>query len=257
MTMSVQSIDRALDIIERLSTNRNGLPVGVLARELGLHKSTTSRLLQSLAKRGYVERDHATGLYRLGLQFVELAGAHLDNLELRVEARPPMYELSQRSGHTAFLAILRDSEVVYIDKTESFGSLRRYSIIGARAPVYSTALGKALLMSRSDAEIEELLAGVAFEPRTPNTVSGPAELLDDLRRSRERGFTLDLEENEPNVRCVGAAVSDYRGYPAAALSISGQAERIGDDRLSEYGALVRAAAEQISRRIGYRSRLEH
>ncbi len=252
--MSVQSVDRAFDILELLSAQNNGLAVGVLAGNLGLHKSTASRLVQSLARRGYVERDNATGLYRLGLRFVELVGSHLDDLELRVEARPAMYQLSERSGHTAFLATLQAQEVVYIDKTESFGSLRRYSIIGARAPLYCTSLGKALLMARSDAEIEALVSGLTFSAHTSNTLRSKAELMNDLRRSRERGYTLDLEENELRVRCLGAPVLDYRAYPAAALSISAQADRLPDARLAEYGALVRSAAEQISRSIGYTTR---
>ncbi len=252
--MGVQSLDRAFDIIELLSHHANGLAVGRIARELALHKSTTSRLLQSLGARGYVERDNATGFYRLGLRFVELAGSQLDNLELRVEARPAMYELSERSGQTAFLATLQGNEVVYIDKTESFGSLRRYAIIGTRVPLYCTALGKALLMPRHDDEVRALLAELTFTPRTANTVRSAEQLIEDLHAARERGYTLDLEENEPAVRCVGAPVLDYRGYPAAALSVSGPSERISTERLAEFGALVRSAAERISRSIGYHAR---
>jgi len=252
--MGVQSLDRAFDIIELLSRHANGLTVGHIARELELHKSTTSRLLQSLGARGYVERDNATGLYRLGLRFVELAGSQLDNLELRVEARPAMYELSERSGQTAFLATLQGAEAVYIDKTESFGSLRRYAIIGTRVPLYCTALGKALLMPRHDDEIRTLLAGLTFAARTENTVRSAEKLIEDLHVARRRGYTLDLEENEPEVRCVGAPVLDYRGYPAAALSISGPSERLVSDRLAQYGALVQHAAERVSRSIGYHAR---
>lgn len=249
--MGVQSLDRAIDILELLASDENGRSVGAVAAELGLHKSTASRLIRSLAERGYVEVDRATGLYRVGLGLVELAGSYLGHLELRVEARPAMYDLAERCGHTVFLAVLQDCEVVYIDKTEFFGSLRRYSIIGARAPVYSTSLGKALLMYLGSDELDHVLDRLDYRGNTTNTLRSREALKADLERSRRRGFTLDLEENEDNVRCVGAAVRDYRGYPAAALSISGQSERLPDERLEELGQMVRGTAERISRSIGY------
>ncbi len=253
--MSVQSLERALDILERVAADENGRSVGSVARELGLHKSTASRLVRALAERGYLQLDQATRRYRVGLQLVELAGAYLDNLELRVEAKPEMYQLSEQSGHTVFLAMLQESQVVYIDKTEHYGSLRRYAIIGTRAPAYSTALGKALLLERPEEEaravLSEALEKDAGAVRTPNTHTSVESLLAELRHAREHGFTVDREENERGVRCVGAPIMDYRGRTMAAVSVSAPADQIPEERIEGLGALVRQAAERISGKIGY------
>jgi DNA-binding IclR family transcriptional regulator len=248
--MNVQSLDRTFDILELLAQHRNGLGVSDIGRRLELHKSTVSRLLRSLEARGYIARDPSTGLYRLGLKFIELVGAQLDNLELRIEAKPAMHQLAQATGQTAFLAIRQGREAAYVEKAESFDSLRRYSIIGTRVPLHCSALGKALLTACSPAFVRDLLGGAPLEKRTENTLTSIEALLDELRAAREWGFTMDREENEDGVRCVAAPIEDYRGEPIAAVSVSGYAAAFDGDELEYKGAHVVRAAQEISRRLG-------
>jgi DNA-binding IclR family transcriptional regulator len=250
--MGVQTLDRTFDILELLAAHENGLSVGQISGELGLHKSTVSRLLHSLQNRGYVDKDSATGLFRVGLRFIELSSAHLDNLELRVEAKPAMYDLSQSTGQTAFLAIRQGAEAVYVDKTETYNSLRRYSIIGTTMPLYSSALGKALICHLDRAELVDLLGREALTPRTEHTCRDVDTLAEELHRTCERGYSLDNEENESGIRCIGAPIRDYRGHTIAAISISGYLQVVTEERVPELAERVRMASLNISRRMGYR-----
>ena len=250
--LTVQSVDRTFDILELLSSNPNGLSVGSVGSRLELHKSTVSRLLQVLKQRGYVDKDPSTGRYRIGLKLIELASSQLENIELRLEARNPMYDLARETGHTVFLAVERGPEAVYIDKTEAFDSLKRYSIIGTSVPLYCTALGKALLMGKPKAELEAFFATVDLALRGPNSLLDPDSIEADLRESAARGYTIDDEENETGVRCIGAPVYDYRGRTVAAVSVSGTTESILQSAAAEIGRCIREAALEISGRIGYR-----
>lgn len=216
--MSIQSIDRAFDILELLSKEPRGVAVTEIGRRLDLHKSTVHRFLTSLRDRGYVEKDVLTGNYKLGLGFVELASLHLNGLELKTEASPFLHQLTQTTGQTAFLAIHDRAEVVYIDKAETFDSLRRYTIIGKRLPLHATSLGKAMLSGFSNEEIERLYPNHRLETLTKKTISSIDTLMAEIRQIRDRGWSTDDEENELGTHCVGAPVFDYRDRVIAAVS---------------------------------------
>jgi IclR family transcriptional regulator, KDG regulon repressor len=249
---TVQSVDRTFDILELLAANPNGLSVGSVGSRLDLHKSTVSRLLQVLKHRGYVDKDPSTGQYRIGLKIIELASSQLENVELRLEARGPMQTLAQATGQTVFLAVERGTEAVYIDKTEAYDSLKRYTIIGTSVPLYCTALGKALLMEKPEAELTAFLEAANLVPRGPNTLLDPDRIKADLRTCAARGYTIDDEENEAGVRCIGAPVYDYLTRTVAAVSVSGTTESILESAAAEIGRCVREAALEISKRLGYR-----
>ncbi|MGW8193272.1 MAG: IclR family transcriptional regulator [Desulforhopalus sp.] len=214
----MQSIDRAFDILELLSKQPRGVAVTEIGRRLHLHKSTVHRFLSSLRDRGYIEKDIQTGNYKLGLGFVELASLYLNGLELKTEAGPLLHQLTQATGQTSFLAIKDGRDVVYIDKAETFDSLRRYTIIGKRLPLHATSLGKAMLSGCADEEIERLYAGQQLEQLTKKTIVTLDALLAEIRQVRDRGWAADDEENELGTHCVGAPVFDYRDRVIAAVS---------------------------------------
>jgi len=216
--MSVQSIDRAFDILELLSKEPRGAAVTEIGRRLDLHKSTVHRLLSSLRERGYVEKDMLSGNYKLGLGFVELASLYLNGLELKTEASPFLHQLTQATGQTTFLAIKDGAEVVYIDKVETFDSLRRYTIIGKRIPLHTSSLGKAMLSGCSDDEIERIYPDQDLVMLTKKTLPTFDALMAEIRQTRDRGWSVDDEENERGTHCVGAPVFDYRDRVIAAVS---------------------------------------
>lgn len=251
--MSVQSIERVFDIIELLSTQRDGVALTDIGRQLGLHKSTVYRLMTVLRDRGYIEKNASTGRYRLGPQFVELTSLYLNNVEIKTEAEPYLRALSQLVNRTVFMAIRHGAEVVYIDKYEQFNSLRKYSIIGRRKPLYCTSLGKALLLDHSDDRIDALLADVVFQSATPNTIADLSRFKEHMRRVREQGWTVDDEEDDVGIRCVGAPIRDYRGSIIAAISVSWNRGQ-DDPPFESVAPYVVDAAQKISHRIGYLSK---
>ncbi len=251
MRESVQSIDRAFDILEVLATQRDGLGVTEIARRVGLHKSTVHRLLTSMASRGYIEKNETSSSYRLGLKFVELCSLYLNSLELKTEAQPYLRRLAALTAQPVHLAIEDSGEAVYIDKIESFNTIRMYSAIGKRIPLYCTAVGKVLLMGKEDWEIRELFKEKEFVPQTANTLRTIDELIAEIYEVRKRGWAVDNEEHEEGIRCIAAPIYDYRNEIIAGVSTSGLKTIIAPGRDEEIAGYVVDAARNISRRMGY------
>jgi DNA-binding IclR family transcriptional regulator len=248
--MSVQSIDRAFDIIELLSQEPRSIAMTEISRRLDLHKSTVHRLLKSLRERGYVEKDLQTGNYKLGIGFVELASLYLNSLELKTEANPFLHQLSKLTGQTAFLAIMDGAEIVYIDKVETYNSLRRYTIIGKRLPLHATSLGKAMLSGFGDKEIEELYFDKKLVTINKKTIATIDDLLAEIRQTRSRGWSIDDEENEKGTRCVGAPIFDYRDRVIAAVSIAWDINTHPDKLWNDFAKQVVKCAADISAKMG-------
>jgi IclR family KDG regulon transcriptional repressor len=249
--MKVQVLDRALDIVELLSKEQHGLSLTDIARRLDLHKSTVYRLLQSLKDRGYIEKT-AEGNYRLGMEWIELSSIHLNNLELKTEAQPLLRELAGLVNNTVFLAMHQDDEVIYIDKMETHNSLRKYSIIGTRAPLYCTALGKAMLTGRSATEIRQTFKHRKLKGYTPKTFTDVDRLVAEIDKTRARGWSIDDEEYEKGLRCIGAPIRDYRSQVIGAVSTSGSIAMIPRQKVKEIAGHVKKMALEISQRMGYR-----
>jgi DNA-binding IclR family transcriptional regulator len=249
-TKSVQTLERALDIIELLAIARPSLGVTSIGSRLSLHKSTVHRLLKALEGRGYVEKD-AEGRYSLGLKLLELSSQRLNQLELKTEASPILRSLAARVQTAVHLAILRGSDAVYIEKIEPVSNIRMYSQIGKRIPAYCSALGKVLCADKGEAELAAMADGFAFESFTPNTIDNPSAFILEVARMRERGYAIDDEEHEAGIRCIAAPIRDYTGRIIAALSVSGPSELVRRDRDDEIGAMALEAALEISLRMGY------
>ncbi|MBG0790035.1 MAG: IclR family transcriptional regulator [Desulfovibrionaceae bacterium] len=250
--MAVQTLDRAFDIVELLSRETGGLNLTEIASRMSLNKSTAHRILASLQERGYVEKREQGKVYRLGLELIELSSAFLNSLELKTEAQPILNQLSRQSGQTVFMAIMREGDVVYIDKVEAFNSLRRYKIIGKRMPLYATSLGKSLLTGLTDAEIVKLYRNKPFKQITDHTIDNVHDLLKEVELTRRRGWAHDNQENELGTMCVGAPVYDYRNMVIAAVSVAWEIEGQPDLDLKRLAALVVEATQEISHRMGYR-----
>ena len=251
--MSVQSLDRAFDILELLSKEQLGLSITDISKKLNLHKSTVFRLLNSLKNRGYIQQNSDTLKYSIGYEFIELSSLYLNNLELKTEAEPILRKLSQRTTKTVFLAILQDHQAMYIDKVEQFNSLRKYSIIGTKTPLHCTALGKSLLIGMDEEEIREFYEKHDFEIYTKNTIKDIATLLKEIKKSKQQGWTCDNEEIEEGVNCIASPIYDYRSNIIAAVSTSWNIKAalpISKENIINY---VKEAAEEISANMGYRN----
>ena len=248
---NVQTLDRTLDIIELLAISAQGMGVTEIGQKLGLHKSTVHQLINALVHRGYIEKDQKSGLYKIGLKFIEISSLHLHQLELKTEAAPIMRHLAEMTGQVTHLAILDKTEVVYIEKVDVIQSLRLYSQIGKRLPVYCSALGKVLLSGQSKSRQKYILQGINFEPYTENTITDQETFLSELEKTEQRGWAVDNEEHESGIRCLAAPIKDFTSKVIAALSISGDKKSICPKRDMELSGMVVEAADAISKRLGF------
>jgi DNA-binding IclR family transcriptional regulator len=250
--MKVQSVERVFDIVEYIAKQQGAVTLSQVAGDLELPLSTVHRLLSSLLQRGYVEQAATNRQYKIGIRFIELASQYLQGLELRTEAVPFMRELSRRGGHPAMMATLMDDEIVYLERIDERGiNLRNYSIVGHRRPLYSTGLGKAILMGLPKSRRDDLIARLTLARKTANTITDPERLKTELDQSLKRGYSRDNEEETIGFRCLAAPIKDYRNQVIAAVSTSWMSDffdSVDEDKLA---SLVVETAMKISRRMGY------
>lgn len=251
-----RSLGGAVELLRLLQAEVDpaGARLTDLAQAAGLDKGSASRILDDLAEGELVEQDPHSGRFRLGIGLVELGWTVLRRVDLRREAQPVLAAVAARSRETVHLAVPAGRSVIYLEKIESPGAIQTRSRVGDRMPIASTGLGKAMLAFLPDAEVSGILAG-GIEQRTPATITQPQGLRQDLDETRRRGYSVDREENEEGIACVGAPVFDHDGSLVASISIAGPAFRVRDGQIPELGALVAEAAAEISRRIGFVPRL--
>jgi IclR family acetate operon transcriptional repressor len=249
---SVQSLERAFDLLEALSTGGE-LGVTELANRTGLVPSTAHRLLHTLAKRGYVSQSSESGRYLLGYKVVEVASGLEHRLErLRVVARPHLERIQRATAETVNLVVLDADRVVYVDQVEGSRNVRMFTTVGTSVPAHTTGAGKAIMAAGPPDAAAALYGGrEPLERLTAHTLVTLEALEDDFVRIRRRGYAVDNEEHEEGVACVATAVFDHGGRPCAAISVSGPSARILHDNTAALGALLVDHAGQVSAALGY------
>ena len=247
-TPTIRSVQHALRILKCFSFERPELGITEIAGELGLHKSTVHRIMATMADEGFVERE-SSGRYTLGWRLFELGEAVHSRWSSGKLARETLETLVAQIGETAHLAVLDDSQVLYIEKVESPRMLRMPSSVGRRDPAHCTALGKVLLASLDEAALLSLIYGHPLVSLTPNTITDPDQLREEVRRVREQGFAVDREEYEIGLMCVAAPILDDTGRTCGAISIAGPTSRI-QDSLDKHVSAVREACRVLSAQSG-------
>lgn len=248
----VKPVYKALQVLTCLGEERREMALSEICYRVSMPKTTTFRYLQTLCACGFITHDPDTDLYRIGLRLWALGQMAREPLHLRETALPSMRELRDRFNETVNLGVLDGREIVYLDMVESRRSLRMQAQLGGRDPVYSTSLGKAMVSFLPEERWAEHLPA-RLTPRTEASHTSIAGLRDDLRRTRERGYSLDDGENEEGVRCIGAPIFNQDGHVVGAVSLSAPAARMSDRALPEAAASVVQTAMAISRRLGYRA----
>jgi len=245
-----QVIDRVVDILEAFEWLGPQLGVSELSRALKLKKATTHRLLATLRRRDIVAQDPNTRRYHLGMRLWQLGMLALSQVDWIDRARPYLRRLRDETGETTHLAVLDDGEVMYIDKVESEHSLRMPSQVGRRLPAHCTGVGKALLADLTPAQLAEVIDKHGMPSYTPHTITERHDLVADLAKVRELGYSVDNEEIEPGLRCIGAAIRRHDGEVIGAISIAGPSSRVRVEDVEAMGALVSGAAREISTALG-------
>lgn len=251
----IRSASHALRLLSLFSPERPRWSVTEAAKTLDLGKSTISRLLSTMAAEGFVTKSLETGRYGLGMRAYEVGLAYLSGLSLRRAAMPVLEELAFAVHETVYLGVLGDRVGIYIDKILSPLSLRVDSHIGFAIPLHATALGKVLLAAQpADYTNALIVAGLRAYAR--RTITSPRLLRAELRRVRDQGFAVDVEEFEENLHCVALPLRDHRGAVVAAFSVSGPAVRLTRQAMERHLPLFRQAASRISERLGFSGGLD-
>lgn len=243
------SLARALDILEALAEAGGGLSLSEIAARTRLPKPTIHRILKTLRSRGYVESDGA-GVYQLGSQILRLAGRSASSLDYGARLRPVLRELVAMTHATVHFGVLRDGSVFYAEKLDPRRPYRMASTVGMEIALHSTAIGKAVLAHLPAEERASLIAPERLERRTPNTITEPRALERELAAIRDRGFAVDDEENEEEIRCVGAPVFGHDDRVVGAVSVSSPTFHLSPDDVPRLALLVVAAAREASRALG-------
>ena len=247
----IQSVDRALQILELLRKNPRGLGVTELSISLQVAKSTAHRLLMSLEEHGYVQKIGRESTYRLGLKFIEMNYTVTKNLNVLEIARPFIENLSKETGEIVHLVTLDGQEIIYIDKVENSSTIRIYSQIGRRGPLHCTAVGKSILAFLEESEANQLIDNIEFPRFTDYTLTTREALLNELEIIKKDAYSYDNQEHEMGIRCVGAPIFEHNGRPQYALSVTGPLDRMSDEILQHHIPLLKETVKKISRSLGY------
>ena len=240
----VQSVSRAAAIL-RCFDGRGELGLTEISRMVGLHKSTTAGLVNTLRAERLLEQNPATGKLRLGIELFRLS-ANV-RLELGELCAPYLDELLRATGETVSLAMQDGCSVVYVKKQESPHSMRICTNVGQRMPMHCTAAGKAILAFLAPEEVRRILSGGPLLQYTSNTITDPELLLERLRRVREAGYACDLEESEYGLVCVAAPVFGPAGKPVGALGVSGPSIRMTEQIRQDTAKALLAVAASVRR----------
>jgi DNA-binding IclR family transcriptional regulator len=248
----IQAVDHALDLLEQFQGDVDELGVTELSKRLKLHKNNVFRLLATLESRNYIEQNKVTENYRLGLKTLELGQTFIKQMGLLRQSRPVLESLVKECNETTYVAILKDSHIVYLDVVETDLTVRVVPRVGSRLPAYCTAAGKIQLAFMTDEELNHYLPTKEMKRYTANTITDRDEFKAHLAKVSELGYAIDNEEMDVGVCCVGAPIRDYTRRIIGAVSISGPSMRFSRERMEkELIPLIKKAGEDISTKLGF------
>lgn len=245
----MSSTVKALTVLETVAGAGGSIALGEIARRADMTKPTTHRILQTLRDAGYVLAD-GKGSYSAGPRLLGLAGLTLRDREYGRHVLPHLKHLRDQTGHTVHFALLAGDRAVYVEKVEPEGAYKLASRIGMHMPLHSTAIGKAILPELPESDARSRVGKEPYTTRTESTHSTWADLNADLHVIRERGFSIDDEENELNVRCVAAPVHDSLARVSGAVSVSALTFLFSLEDAHRAGVLVHDTAVAVSRALG-------
>ncbi len=245
----IQSVQRAIAILRCFTRDDTEQGVISLSKQLGMHKSTVSRLLSTLEQEGFVEKNPTTDKYRLGLELVTLAGIVLEQIDLREVAAPYLSKLAELTRETVNIVVLSGQECMNVDGAASPRPIQYVGRIGRRTPCHCTAAGKVLLAYLSPEALQNILP-VPLTRFTSKTVTDATILKQDLARIRNQGYAITHEEHQPDLSAVAAPIYDHTQQVVASVTISGPSYRMGPGQIEALIEPVQTIAVEISSRLG-------
>src|SRR4030066_1519671 len=248
MSESVRAVDRALDVLLCFSNQTPELTMTQIAERVGVHKSTAHRLLATLENKRFIQRDQETGIYRLGIRLLQMAYLTLEQNDLRRLAAPFMHHLCDRYEENIDLAVLDDTDVVFVNILEGPQRVKLAAAIGQRLPAFATASGKAILGFMHEKQVRDILDR-GIPQYTPYTLHTKDVILGDLKTVSELGFAISEQEYEEQINAVAAPIFDLEDQPIASIAVAGPAYRLTRERMIEIGPVIVTTARDITREI--------
>jgi DNA-binding IclR family transcriptional regulator len=246
MSESIRAVERALDVLLCFSMQTPELNMTQISEKVGMHKSTVHRLLATLEKRKFVKRDPVTGIYRPGIRLLQMAYLTLEDINIREIAIPYMRKLVEQFRETVDLAILDESDVIFVDAIESPQRVKLAAAPGQRLPAFSTASGKAILAFLPEEEARAIRNQNNHNYK-PFRVLSQTAFFEDLENTRNRGYSIDMEELEEGIHAVGAPIIGVQGKPIASLAVAGPAFRLTRVLIDAIGPKLVIASKEISK----------
>jgi DNA-binding IclR family transcriptional regulator len=236
-----------MSLLDALARAPDPVSLKQLAQQTGLHPSTAHRILSAMTAAGFAARADP-GTYRLGIRLLELGNIVKSRISIRETAMPAMLRLHEVTGESINLGMRQDDEIVYVERTSSGRSaVRVVHIVGARAPLHTTATGKLFLADAGPQNVRDYARRTGLPGSTPSSITALPALEKELDKVRRHGYAFDNEEVEQGVRCIAAGIRDDSGELVAGLSLSTPAERFNAD----WAPVVRRTADEISLALGY------
>lgn len=246
----VQSVERALDLLQVLSDEEDGYRLTDLSERTGLSPSTVHRLLTTLEARKFVQFSQTDALWHVGRSAFSVGSAFARQRNFVAPALSFLRRLRDQTRETANLGIIDDGEVVVLTQVESREIMRAITRVGGRAPLNYSGMGKAILATYSPEQVASLIKRYGLRRLTPNSITQPRDLSHQLEEIRERGFAVDDEEYVTGLRCVAAVVYDHQSEPQCAISVSGLPARMELTRIPALGQLVADTARELTLVLG-------
>jgi IclR family transcriptional regulator, acetate operon repressor len=247
---AVQSVERALRLLEVLGADEEGYRLTDLAVQTGLSPSTVHRLLATLESRRFVQFDQSDGMWHVGRQAFAVGSAFVRQRNFVAPSLPFLRQLRDQTRETANIGVVDDGEVVTLAQVESREIMRAISPVGGRAPIIASGMGKAILATYPEADVDATISRRGLRRVTPNTFTRADDLKADLRKIQLQGYALDDEEFVLGLRCVAASVYNQQGEALCAISISGLTSRVTPSRIPELGKLVFQTANALTSALG-------
>ncbi|MDI3533985.1 MAG: IclR family transcriptional regulator, regulon repressor [Thermosediminibacterales bacterium] len=248
----INSISRAVDILELFDQYNLELGVTEIANKLNLHKSSVHRIVSTLEHKGILEKNSTNSKYRLGIKLYIIGILARNENELIAVSIPHLKRLTEISGETTNLVVLNGCKCLYIAQQTSDKMVRIFTKIGAKILPHCTAVGKVLLSEMEENEIEHIISVNGLPSYTKNTITKKEKLLEELRKARAEGYAMDDEEREEGVMCIAAPIRDRNKTIIAAISISGPKYRFDNSDIDKYILAVKEEAAAISKELGFK-----
>lgn len=245
----VQSLARGLSVIRAFGADRPEQTLSDVARVVGVSRSAARRFLLTLVDLGYVRTDGKT--FALTPRVLELGYSYLSSLGLPALAQPHLERLVAEVQESSSMAVLDGTDIVYVARVQAKRILALDITVGTRFPAYATSMGRVLLAALDDRTLEEHIAGLELEPRTPRTATSVQQLRERLAEVRRDGYAVVDQELEQGLRSVAVPVRDRSGRVAAAVNVSALVTDAGDDRVSRlFVPALRACVTAIEADLG-------